>query len=113
MNVSGSFHTMFSTDGLKGIVEFILSNQNDFVVKFKMHDDHFAKVDEQMIELMKLPAQFTALKRYKKEMLEMLRGKAMDHEKRVTELEASHAELRANNDRDHQKMTINIHNNKV
>jgi len=62
---------------------------------------------------MKLPAQFTALKRYKKEMLEMLRGKAMDHEKRVTELECSHAELRANNDRDHQKMTINIHNNKV
>ena len=71
------------------------------------------RVDEQLKELMKLPAQFTALKRYKKEMLEMLRGKAMDHEKRVTELEASHAELRANNDRDHQKMTINIHNNKV
>jgi hypothetical protein len=46
MNVSGSFHTMFSTDGLKGIVEFILSNMNDFIVKFKMHDDHFQKVDE-------------------------------------------------------------------
>jgi len=113
MNVSGSFHTMFSGDGLKGIVEFILSNLNDFIAKFSMHDAHLANIDLQQEELMKLPAQFVALKRYKKEMLEMLRGKAMDHEKRVTELEASHAELRANNDRDHQKMTVNIHNNKV
>lgn len=36
-----------------------------------------------------------------------------DHEDRITTLEASHDELRANNDKDHQEMVLNIHDNQV
>ena len=65
------------------------------------------------MELRKLPKKFEDLKRFKKEILEDLTNRVNDHEDRVTTLEASHAELRANNDKDHQQMVLNIHDNQV
>lgn len=88
-------------DGMRGIIEFILENQNDFIIKFKKHEDTFDRVEDELEELRKIPKKFEDLKRYKKEILEDLTKRVNDHEDRVTTLEASHDELRANNDRDH------------
>ena len=71
------------------------------------------RVERELVELRKLPKKFEDLKRFKKEILEDLTNRVNDHEDRVTTLEASHAELRANNDKDHQQMVLNIHDNQV
>ena len=34
---------MLSHEGLKGIIEFLLQNQNDFMIKHRQHDDQFDK----------------------------------------------------------------------
>jgi len=104
---------MFSNEGLKGIIEFILEKQNDCIVTMKKHDDNFDRVEDELVELRKLPRKFEDLKRYKKEILEDLTKRVNDHEDRITTLEASHDELRANNDKDHQQMVLNIHDNQV
>lgn len=71
------------------------------------------RVEDELVELRKLPRKFEDLKRYKKEILEDLTKRVNDHEDRITTLEASHDELRANNDKDHQQMVLNIHDNQV
>ena len=38
-----TFRMMISHEGLKGIIEFLLHNQNEFIVKIKQHDDTIDK----------------------------------------------------------------------
>ena len=43
VEVASTFHQMFSNEGLKGIIEFILEKQNDGISKFQKIDDNFER----------------------------------------------------------------------
>jgi len=57
----------------------------------------------------KLQKKFKELERYKRETLENHKKKLVEHDDRVQSLEVNHNELRTNNARDHQEMTVAIH----
>ena len=58
-----------------------------------------------------LPNKFKELEAYKKKTLQIHNDKILDLDNRLTEFAAEHKEMRANNERDHLRMTKQIHTN--
>jgi len=92
---------MMSHEGLKGIIEFLLHNQNEFIVKIKHHDDAIDKLQDDQEDVTKLEKKMKELERYKRETLESHKKKLTEHDDRIQHLESSINELRSNNSRDH------------
>lgn len=92
---------MISHEGLKGIIEFLLHNQNEFIVKHKQVEDQFDKIEDEMEEMRKLHKKFKELERYKRETLENHKKKLIEHDDRLQSMEVNHNELRTNNHREH------------
>jgi hypothetical protein len=70
---------MFSHQGLKGIIEFILSNQDRFAIQLKEHTQTLTNLDVELTETLRpLPNAFKDLEEYKRKMLESLKTKLLE-----------------------------------
>ena len=67
------------------------------------------RIEDEMEEMRQLKKKFKELERYKRETLDNMKKKLIEHDDRIQSLEVEHRELRTNNHREHQEMMVAIH----
>lgn len=83
-NLDVTFDTMFSQEGLKGIIEFLLKNQDKFSRGIAHHSRLFESLSYEMTHSVRaLPQAFKDLEEYDRKSNESLKVNLINHDDRI------------------------------